>query len=198
MNTEKNIKNSLWMKYIFRGFEIMPEIWTLLLVWITLFPLSKLISENKDLLLNIELLELVEDLNINYAIESSLAAAGIGKSHFYEIVKLAQIIPAHKKWENNELNREIDHLPMLEKYLEYPIISDFTGRNYHQDIEWFKREPFQLFTWWIFILNTLKLIDDNRNSKSINDIFNVITQWLEGEENSDCQIDLLFESIRKL
>ncbi|RLD31848.1 MAG: hypothetical protein DRI73_08035 [Bacteroidetes bacterium] len=198
MNIEKNTKSSLWMKYIFRGFEIMPEVWTLLLVWITLFPLSKLISENKGLLLNIELLELIEDLNINYAIESSLAAEGIDNSHFHEIVKLALIIPAHKKWSTNEITKKSGHLPMLEKYLDFPIISDFIGRNYHQDIEWFKRENFQLFTWWIFILNTLKLIDSNRNSKSINDIFNAITQWLEGEENSDCQIDLLFESIRKL
>lgn len=194
MNNEKEIP--LWIKYIFRGIEIMPEIWTLLLGWITLFPLSELKLNNTDFLINTELSELIEDLNFKKSLEFSLSSAGIDESNFYELYQLALFIPAHKMWSEKDLKEKDSQSLILKKYLEYSIISNFIGRNSHQNIEWFKREPFQLFIWWIFLLNTLKLISTDINRELINNTFKIVTQWLEGEEKSECQIELLLEAIK--
>ena len=191
-------ENFKWMEYIFRGFGMMPEVWTLLLGWITLFPLSSLISENKESLFNTELSELLEDLQITNSIGYSLTSAGIEEQYFYELFQLAHIIPSLNVCNEIEHKKKDFKISLLEQYLEYPLISSFIGKNNHQNIEWFKREQFQLFTWWIFILYTLQLPSKDINIESNNDIFDIITKWLEGEENSDCQINLLFESIRKL
>ncbi len=198
MKSQEVKKEHLWIKYIFTGMEIMPEAWTMLLAWITLFPLSQLNSTNTEELLNFDLLELLEDLNITQALGYSLSEAGIEESHHHELVKMALIITSQNKWEDSQLKENESQFLILKKYLEYPIISELIGRNYHQDIEWFKREPFQLFTWWTFMINTLKLIKNNVNFKPINDNFDIIIDWLDGEEKSECQIDLLFKNIRKL
>ncbi len=189
-------ENTLWLKYIFRGFEIMPEVWTLLLGWITLFPLSELNLHNNDSFINSDLSELLEDLNFKLSLEHSLRSAGIDESNFYELYQLALFIPSHKKWSEKDLKEKDSHFVILKKYLDYPIISNFIGRNNHQNIEWFKREPLQLFTWWIFILNTLKLISNDINPELINHAFYIVTKWIEGEEKSECQIKLLLEAIK--
>ncbi len=184
---------SRWMEYIFRGFGMMPEVWTLLLAWITFFPLTKLkLDSEKDNneLFDIELIELMQDLNLDYNIKHSLVEVGIEEPAFDELLKLALIIPSHKELTSKFL--------ILEKYINHPIVSELIGRNYHKDIEWFGREPFQLFSWWIFTLGALKLIMNNVNLMQINDIFETILQWLKGEENSECQIERLLDSVRKL
>ncbi len=187
----------LWSKYISRGIKMMPEVWTLLLGWITLFPLSELTSNNKETILNTDLLELLEDLNFKQSIDYLFTSIGIEESYFYELHQLALIIPSHKKWSKDDLKGKDSPFKILESHLGYPIISNFIGKNHHQNIEWFKREPFQLLTWWIFVLNTLKQILNDMNLEIINSFFDIITKWLEGEESSECQIDLLFASIRK-
>jgi len=182
-----------WLEYIFRGFGMMPEVWTLLLAWITFFPLTKLKpdSENdNNELFNIELIELMQDLNLEHNIRHSLAEVGIKEPDFHELLKLALIIPAHKESTSRFL--------ILEKYINHPIVAELIGRNYHKDIEWFSREPFQLFSWWIFTLGALKLIMNDVNLKPIDEIFETILLWLKGEESSECQIEQLLDSVRKL
>jgi len=191
-------EDTLWLKYISRGFGMMPEVWSLLLSWVTLFPLSKLTSDSKEAIFNTELVELLEDLNIKQSMENLFASLGIEKSHFYELNQLALIIPSHKKWCIEDLKGKKSQFLMLKKYLEYPEISNFIGRNSHQNIEWFKRETFQLLTWWVFILNTLKLFLNDTNQELINSFFDITTQWLQGEEKSECQINLLFKSVNEL
>jgi Alpha amylase, catalytic domain len=198
LENREETKNSLWIKYIYRGLGMMPEAWTLLLAWIILFPLSKIFNEKSNSLLNVNLIEFLEDLNIDEALKTSFTSAGIEQIHLHELLKLALIIPAHRKWGFEDNNDRNSPLKVLEEYLNIPLISNFIGRNYHQKIEWFKREPFQLLVWWVFTLNTLKIINKDMNFENINDIFNVITMWLDAEENSECQIDLLFESIRNI
>jgi hypothetical protein len=182
-----------WLEYIFRGFGMMPEVWTLLLAWITFFPLTKLkLDSEKDNneLLNIELIALMQDLNLDHNIRHSLSEAGLEEPDFHELLILALIIPAHKE--------STSELLILEKYINHPIVAELIGRNYHNDIEWFGREPFQLFSWWIFTLEALKLMMNNVELGQIDDIFKTILQWLNGEENSECQIERLLDSVRKL
>ncbi len=182
-----------WLEYIFRGFGMMPEVWTLLLAWITFFPLTKLkldYEKDSDELFDIALIELIQDLNLDHNIRHSLIEAGIEEPDFHELLKLALIIPAHKETGSQ--------FPILKNYIDHPIVSELIGRNYHNGIEWFGREPFQLFSWWVFTLEALKLIMNNIDIKQIDDIFKIILQWLNGEENSECQIEQLLDSVRKL
>ena len=182
-----------WLEYIFRGFGMMPEVWTLLLTWITFFPLTKLKLDSErdnNELLNMELIELMEDLNLDHNIRHSLAKSGIEEPDFHELLKLALIIPAYKESTSEFL--------ILEKYINHPIVAELIGKNYHNNIEWFGRESFQLFSWWIFTLEALKLMLNNVDSRQIDDIFKILLQWLNGEENSECQIERLLDSVRKL
>ena len=181
-----------WLEYIFRGFGMMPEVWTLLLDWIIFFPLTKLKLEsekNNDKLFNMKLIELMQDLNLDRNIRHSLTKAGVEEPNFHELLKFALMIPAHKE--------SVSNFPILENYINHPIVSELIGRNYHEGIEWFGREPFQLFSWWIFTLEALKLIANNVSSNQIEDIFETILQWLKGEETSECQIEQLLNSVRK-
>lgn len=184
-----NKEKPRWLEYIYRGFGMMPEVWTLLLVWITLFPLSKLKphDETKNSIFNSELIELLDDLGIAQAVIPSFTKYGIKEPDFYELLKLTLIIPAHKETTSK--------LMKLEKYIDHPIVAGFVGRNYHQNIEWFGREQFQLFSWWIFTLSTLKLMVNNVNLRQIDYIFETILLWLKGEEHSECQIKQLLNNV---
>ncbi len=117
MNLKKVKEKPLWLKYIFRGFGMMPEVWSLLLGWITLFPLSELFPDNKESLLNTELTQLLEDLQIKNSISNSLTTAGINESNLHELFQLAVIIPSHKKWEEEDIKEKDSQLLILRKYL---------------------------------------------------------------------------------
>lgn len=189
----------LWLNFIFRGFGMMPEVWTLLLAWITLSPLSKIFPDNNvGSLLNTKMTVLLEELQIKDAMSYTLKKSGIDESNLQELFLLGVIITSHNGWKEGNIKKNNSQLQILKEYMEYPVISSLLGINYHKDIKWFRREQFQLFSWWIFTLGSLKLIKNNKNHELINSIFSIITQWLEGEEDSDCQIDLLLESIGNL
>jgi glycosidase len=194
---EEEKETFLWVNYIFRGIGMMPELWTLLLSWILSYPLS-ILTNDDDPLINIQLKELLEDLNIQTGIEKSLLQSNIEEASINEIFKLSLIIASHKEYKIEELDKKSRNSLVLEKYLDAPLIADYIGRNYHQNIEWFKREHYQLLVWWLFTMNTLKIFIKGSNYKSIDSYFSTIQQWLIGEENSECQINLLLESVRIL
>lgn len=197
----KDKNNSpLWLKYIFRGFEMMPEVWTMLLAWLTFYPLSILLNKegNDDLLFNSDLAILLEDLDIGNAVNKSLKNAEIEEKDHRELLILAILISSHNKLKNNIFSNDITYSTLLKKYIDQNLVADFIGKNNYKNIEWFKREAFQLFNWWIITLEALKISPDQIDLSYMNNIFEMIQSWQKGEENSDCQIQKLINNVREL
>jgi len=190
----------LWLKHIFRGFEMMPEVWTLLLAWLTFYPLSILLNKegNDDSLFNSDLAILLEDLDIGNAVKKSLKNAEIEEKDHHELLILAILISSHNELKNNIFLNDITNSTLLEKYIDQKLVADFIGKNNYKNIEWFKREAFQLFNWWIITLEALKISPDQIYSENMNNIFDMIQVWQKGEEKSNCQIQKLINSIREL
>jgi len=190
----------LWLKHIFRGFEMMPEVWTMLLAWLTFYPLSILLNKegNDNLLFNSDLAILLEDLNIGNAVKKSLKNAEIEEKDHHELLILAILISSHNELKNNIFLNNITYSTLLKKYIDQNLVADFIGKNNYKNIEWFKREAFQLFNWWIITLEALKKSPDQIYSENMNNIFDMIQVWQKGEENSNCQIQKLINIIREL
>ncbi len=183
--------NCHFLEYIFRGFGMMPEVWVMITVLLTIPPLTKQGggTEYGGTPLFTDILTFLDSLDISAIVEPLLKKTGIESSDFFIISRLIQLISAFRTVEPESLR--------LRELLDNTVISEFIGINKHRNIEWFNGESFQLFSWWVFTMEALKFISKDVDSDKINTTFTIIRQWLKNAEDSEYQLNRLLAGQRK-
>lgn len=174
----------MWMQYIFTGFSIMPESPVLLLAWIVLSPLKLLFPDKRGKNhpdFSIETEKFIEDLEVDELLQNCMTGTIFTESDITEITSLLKLIVSYSP-DNMKTSCH-----MLKEYFTVPKVKNYMNVNIYKGTTWFKRESFQTFTWWIYLLSRLFFPDNTEAAGEIPDT------WLLSEEKSDCDLKKLLE-----
>ncbi len=172
-----------WDNYFSRGLEIMPEAPFILLLRALLSPVLTYFTENspdESAPVSREMTEFAEDLGIGEEFTGKvLVNRGVSASDAAEVSLSGRIAVSLIPGTSSGYN--------LENYLDIPVIRKYLGINTYRGIEWFKRETFQSFIWWIYTIHRLYGTSDTEQLKS------TVSEWILAEEKSDCELNKLLE-----
>ncbi len=170
--------DELMNSYIPEGIVIMPESPYLLLVRLVLAPVFEPFFDNEYFAPAVQ--EFIEDMDLGEILKTVLPADLFSGEEKDEIISLLMIASSFNP--AAPVKEELLHI-----LTAFPFVKNYLGINHWEGVTWFKREPFQTFTWWIYLLYRM---EGNMLSEQLKSL---IKKWILGEEKSGCNLDKLLE-----
>jgi glycosidase len=106
-------------------------------------------------------------------------------------VDIIKILTVYKRWFDNRDESVDSARELLVSLFNEQDVRSFIGVNRYNDVLWFNKERFEILIWWVFIVS---VIDDIYASRSelIPIRFDIVSQCLAAEKNSEYQVEKLF------
>ena len=171
-------KDELMDSYIPEGIAIMPESPYLLLVRLILTPVLEPFFKDEYFPQAVQ--EFIEDLDLVSILRTVLPIELFLEEAKDEIISLLMVTSVFNP--AAPVRKEL-----LEILTASPSVKKYLGINIWEGVTWFKREPFQTFTWWIYLLYRMEDTMLGEHLKTL------IKEWILGEEKSGCNLDKLLE-----
>ncbi len=169
--------------YLSNSMFIMPEVPTILLVWILLQPIASAYTDRS------EIPDIGKELLIEEHIREPLRERSVPSEEAERLVGAASILIKHAGWYTERAGEEASETMLLATLLEDPLVRTFIRLNWYDGKEWYHKESLQECFFWLYLAEILK----HPESAEDRGFRRVVETWLRKELFAGYQVRRLLE-----
>ena len=173
------------IRYIRNSLSIMPEISSLLCIWALCKPASVLFTPADSP-------DFARELLLDEYLRDTLREVTVPAEEATRIARAVTLLFHYAGWYSDLSRRGLSSDDMLRTLFSDGPFREFVQCNWHEGIEWYRKESFQEAVFWLYLAELIK----NPNQLEDGTVFQVIESWLEREVHAGYQVkNLLYPAI---
>lgn len=171
--------------------------WYVLLLWNDLRLMGRVITDDP------QYAEIsrswIDEWGVTRIVQQNLEELGLDSSQSYSATNILKLLTSQQNWAMDI--KEDTPKSLMKRWLTQEEIRNFLNINRYRGKLWFNKEAFESMMWWMVVAALLRLVADPETSLSENfetlfDAYDLIQSLLDGEEESEFQLEKLLESLK--
>jgi len=182
----KDASNPSLYRFVTDSLAVMPEFPVILMSSVIVAPLAYGVSEGT-------FASWVKPLMLDTLFDQPLSDAGVPPEDIIRSLLGSEFFSRYSDWTKGLLSGEETSADVLYRLFSDALFREYTGCNWHEGIQWYRKESFQEALVLLALTHLLSSAD--HTAKEENHVCSVLYSWYIREPQSGYRVDRLLEAV---